>query len=97
MTRWNVILTAASLFCLVYVGSLERYGYAHQAEAMAEDLAPRLAIDRRALQDQLRAVLADGAPRRAYVMAAPLLILVALHEARLVAPLRRPQEKYENP
>ncbi len=82
---WNLTLFAITVLALFVNVGLEAALPPIQAEAFAEDIAPRLGVNEELLRTELTHALSRGEARRMVVRGLPLCLLAALLAMRLIA------------
>ena len=80
------IVSIVLLFVFAGAGLIE---HLTQAEAIAEDLAPQIGVDKDVIRAHLERILQKGSIRRTVVYCSPLAILSFLLTARLLVDIMR--------
>ncbi len=86
--KWNVVLLVVSIFLLVLAAGGEFANPLAQADALSEDIGPKLGVSVDRLRPELQDGLLQGAERRAILNSILWCVLPVLLAVRLVVDLR---------
>jgi hypothetical protein len=86
--NWNLFLLIVSVLMLLVFAGTGLVEHMMQAEAIAEDLAPRINVDKDVIRHHLEVILGSGSMRRTILYCSPLAFLSLLLTIRLIADRR---------